>query len=423
MPSLQRSLPLYRGLGYTARDESKGYAHDLKVNVPHPGLVFDKFIDSWLIDAAGHCEVQEPSKEKEPEKKYKTKLYFGAKRAWLEETKDLVNNNNTLKNYLDRAIVRQEKLMKSLGGECIPVKTDWRFVSGLGNGHPFETGFVWHRTLGVPYLPGSSVKGLIRAWAEDWGAAQVAEVNRLFGDIKDQGAGSLVVFDSLPVEVPTLELDIMNPHYSEYYSKELYEKPDGSRDLIPLADYLSPTPIFFLAVAAGQSFRFALAPRRPKGKGAGFTVKRGLVLLKQALATLGAGGKTVVGYGSMQVDREEEDRRRKEEKKRQMEEAKRKKKAEREAYLATLSPQRRQIEAIRSAANEPGINVMTDKKNALLQSTADLLKAAAKWSDSGDREEAARICETVYTGLGWGSAQKERERKAAIAKLRTAGGT
>ena len=35
-------------------------------------------------------------------------------------------------------------------------------VTGMGNPHPLESGFTWHPTLGMPYLPGSAV-GLVRA--------------------------------------------------------------------------------------------------------------------------------------------------------------------------------------------------------------------------------------------------------------------
>ena len=304
---LCRSLPLYKDLGFAVRPESERYDQNLTINGPHPGLVFDKFIDTWRIEETGHCEIQKPSTAKDPKKKYRTNLYLGSKRAWLEETRDLVNKHKSaLNEKLVKAVAKQEELVKALCGKCIPVKTDWRFVSGLGSGHPFETGFIWHRTLGVPYLPGSSVKGLMRAWADPkkgWGDEITWErIKRLFCDTKDDGAGSLIVFDALPIQVPDLELDIMNPHYAEYYSKELYEKPDGSTELIPPADYLSPTPIFFLAIAGEHRFCFALAPRRPKDENAADDLKEGLELLQQARATLGAGGKTAVGYGSMTYD-------------------------------------------------------------------------------------------------------------------------
>jgi CRISPR-associated protein Cmr6 len=80
-------------------------------------------------------------------------------------------------------------------------------------------------------------------------------------------------------------LDIMNPHYAPYYE-------DKSK---PPADYYSPRPIFFIAVAHGSKFRFSIAPRTSD-----VTINdvcEGLNLLQQALENLGAGAKTAVGYG------------------------------------------------------------------------------------------------------------------------------
>lgn len=296
---LKRSLPLYHATGFIAR--AQGYAYELTALDPHPGLVFDKFIDTWEINQ-GRCTIQGPENRGTG-----NKLKLDSKRAWLEETVKLSDRcKNVLKKGLDDALKRQCRLLASLRGDGKAFKTDWRFVSGLGNGHPFETGFIWHRTLGVPYLPGSSVKGMIRAWADPrldkdekpqgWGdPIDWKDIKRLFGDTKDEGAGTLIVFDALPTTVPELEVDIMNPHYGDYYRDPVKNPP---------ADYLSPKPVFFLTVKADQPFRFSLAPR-PGAYGndkkgheqQDKDLEKGLNLLADALRTIGAGGKTAVGYG------------------------------------------------------------------------------------------------------------------------------
>ena len=186
------------------------------------------------------------------------------------------------------------------------MKTDWRFVSGLGSGHPYEAGFIWHRTLGVPYLPGSSIKGMIRAWVEQWCDEDDCNgdtVRRLFGSesVPDSPnsdkAGDLIVFDAFPLRPPTLELDILNPHYQPYYESNGKKFP---------ADYYSPVPVFFLTVAPNQSFRFCLAPRPGAvTDNPADNVRQGVKLLTQALETLGAGGKTAVGYGTFLPDPQE----------------------------------------------------------------------------------------------------------------------
>jgi len=252
----------------------------------NPGLLFDKFVAGWSDD-------------------WNAKLENKAKRDFFYEfTQDDYRNylQVNLKTYLQT----QEHLVDSLCGldtePFLYVKTDWRFVSGLGSGHPYETGFIWHRTLGVPYLPGSSVKGLMRAWLEQWNDGDdttLQTVQRLFGVGPDPGltakdeAGALIVFDALPARVPKLELDILNPHYGPYYQDPEHNPP---------ADYYSPVPIFFLTVAAGQLFRFCLAPRPGARIVREKDVEQGLELLQAALETLGAGGKTAVGYGTFEAD-------------------------------------------------------------------------------------------------------------------------
>lgn len=247
----------------------------------HAGLLFDKFPDGW-----------NPDENYQPKHKDRNGKLIDDKKTFFDFicTKYKPITETHLKNNLDSALIRQRDLVNHLQGKSLIVTTDWRFISGLGTAHPYETGFIWHRTLSVPYLPGSSVKGLIRAWAEQWGGlSDQEEVTRLFGTEKEEAhCGALIIFDALPSQPPKLEIDILNPHYSEYYQNPAK----------PPADYLSPIPVFFLTVAPGYDFEFFLAARKdPKSEQAKQDLATGLRLLQEALETLGAGGKTAVGYG------------------------------------------------------------------------------------------------------------------------------
>lgn len=266
----RRCLPLYNTLSFEGQN-----ARPLE-KTANAGLLFDKFCDHW----SGR-NGKTPWKPESPKKGKAVKHQFLESIA--EHLKVCFDQEN-----LDQYHSRRWALLHTQGGESKSFKTSWRFVSGLGMGHVLETGFVWHRILGVPYLPGSSVKGLMRAWGEKWGGAAQREVDRLFGpqadDEKDADTGALIVFDAIPKKRPILEVDIMNPHYAPYYEGKSKHP----------ADYFSPVPIFFLTVVAGVSFKFALAPRHGYGK---TEVDAGFSLLKEALENIGAGGKTAVGYG------------------------------------------------------------------------------------------------------------------------------
>ena len=245
----------------------------------HTGLLFDKFPDGW--NETRHYQLAD-----------------NAKKDFLTSCIKKYTQTELTQN-LTIALNRQRDLVKNhLHGESLIVQTNWRFISGLGTAHPYETGFIWHRTLSVPYLSGSSVKGLMRAWAEQWGGlAEQQEITRLFGtgeektENQQDHCGALIIFDALPTKPPKLELDILNPHYSEYYKDPVHNPP---------ADYLSPIPVFFLTVAAEQEFEFFLAPRKnSQSKTVTEDIKTAKKLLSDALGFLGAGGKTAVGYGQM----------------------------------------------------------------------------------------------------------------------------
>lgn len=294
----------------------------------HSGLLFDKFPDGW--DETQSYRLT----DSDVKKRFLERIIRN-----YEAAKSLFSEN------LNAALARQRALLEHVGGGKLEVTNDWRFVSGLGASHPYETGFIWHRTLSVPYLPGSSVKGMMGAWAERWGGVNEGkEIDRLFGPPPernglDAACGALLVFDALPVTPPKLEIDILNPHYGEYYQNSIN----------PPADYLSPVPVFFLTVVPGQRFEFFLAPRQ---NGSHNDLKTGLDLLEEALETLGAGGKTAVGYGVFKESKEVKKARetRLEEERKTLEAAAQK--AALEAKLASLGHQGIATEIYRKSQQE-----------------------------------------------------------------------
>lgn len=277
---VRRVLPLYKDLMY---DDTNPRCMEGE-STANTGLIFDKFPDIW---SGPHGDPP-----------WKPKKDDGTKKQFLDKIVKHFNQNDDVKDLLKQCNERRQLLLENCAGRSKQYKTSWRFVSGLGMGHVLETGFVWHRIYGVPYLPGSSVKGLMRAYDEQSSKSEekAKEITRLFGPGDNEAktkpsAGSLIVFDAIPVTKPKLEVDIMNPHYGDYYGKK---KVNGQ--LVPPADYLSPVPIFFLTVAKDAVFSFAIGVRK---SGTDEDVEIGFDLLTKALDALGAGGKTAVGYGYM----------------------------------------------------------------------------------------------------------------------------
>lgn len=227
------------------------------------GLWYDKFCNKW--------------------NKEFNSLGDDGKKKWIET----VVETGTKRKTGDEALLKEtyervSSLISKMNGKAVIFRTTAPFVTGLGRSHPVENGFAWHHTLGVPYLPGSSVKGMVRAWARLWKKVKDDEIGRIFGPKSAGSVGSVVFLDALPIRPVELKAEIMTPHYGPYYQGEE-----------PPADWHSPVPIPFLAVAEGQEFLFGVVPR----KNASEDCEKAIGWMKEALEVIGAGAKTAVGYG------------------------------------------------------------------------------------------------------------------------------
>jgi CRISPR-associated protein Cmr6 len=201
---------------------------------------------------------------------------------------------------LDAYRHRLRAVVAAADATTFQAKSDWRFVTGLGRNTPFEVGFTFHRLYGFPIIPGSSLKGLARAWAyfrlKEAHPERDPEEDPLFAAVfgrasksdEDKGSvGGAVFFESVPLDDPALELDVMTPHFPDYYA--------GKR---PPTDNQDPVPIPFLTVKPGVRFGFAVGWR---GKPNPDAHAQAVEWLKAGLEHLGAGAKTAAGYGYMKV--------------------------------------------------------------------------------------------------------------------------
>ncbi len=252
------------------------------------GLWYDKFCDRWKADWTGFAGDS-------------------GKHDWIAQIANIGAGKSQKKigdgALVTEAVKRLEDLVEAQAGCSFRRTTAWRFVTGLGRNHPVENGFAWRHDLGTPYIAGSSLKGLVRAYARDWAGLEDETLKRIFGPKPEAGLaiGSVVFLDALPAEPVALDADVMTPHYGPWHQ--------GETNAVP-ADWHSPTPIPFLTVAPGQMFVFAVLPRNRSNRQDQEDCKRAADLLKEALEMLGAGAKTAVGYGQFieEQAKEEESR-------------------------------------------------------------------------------------------------------------------
>lgn len=253
---------------------------------------------------------------------------------WFNKFVEIENNfkpkDNAVKDYLEKY-----KSIKNSADDLIKLKHIYQYaftqsfndkyellviqatlktplITGIGQAHPNEVGMTFDHNTGVPYIPASSIKGIVR-FAHTLDLVKNLDTNNikiyedkhgkeyfddeadwtnipcLFGKGGDKGnVGRVIFLDAYSEKVPELHMDIMNPHYSNYYSGN--EAP---------SDDLDPKPLKFLSVAKGTSFIFRILIEKKysylqDGKTITSLIKRAF---SDVLSVEGIGAKTAVGYG------------------------------------------------------------------------------------------------------------------------------
>ena len=263
------TYPLYRGLQAPLAPNP---------GAMHMGLWFERFFHGYESDFA--------AVDKE------------GRSAWLRQF-DIKQVG--ARNELQAKAEKVQQLAASQGGQARIYQCTAPFVTGMGNPHPLENGFTWHPTLGMPYLPGSAVKGLVRAAVElaYQGEDKPALLKRWFGteakgDVPE-ASGSFIFLDALPVEPCALVPEVMTPHVGKWYEKG--GKTPTAKDTQP-GDWHSPVPVGYLT-ARDLHLQFAVMPRPGVAAEALELVWQAL---DYALQWLGAGAKTAQGFGVMESD-------------------------------------------------------------------------------------------------------------------------
>lgn len=226
--------------------------------------------------------------------------------------------------------------IEKLGLSKIIFTTSSRLIVGLGSTSVLETSIKLHHIYGVPYIPSSAIKGVLRVYKmwelSEWNVdllkalelaislvyekchdpdrefneklskisiKELKREHRVLIDKKDEiikkqnqflsilsifgsqlSKGSLIVFDAFPEKFEGFDIDIMNPHYPDYYQ--------GTE---PPADWQNPNPIQFLTIPAGIKFNFYFMNPYEQLE----------TDLKNALSILGIGAKTSLGYGVFNI--------------------------------------------------------------------------------------------------------------------------
>ncbi len=304
------------------------------------------------------------------------------------------------------------------------LRADPRLFIGQTGGATLETGCAIQHSYGVPYLPGSAIKGAAKSYAIALGLPPEIR-GELFGSAGSDTAedlGGLINFHDVwwvPDSAPSpLVQEVVTSHHLEYYS--------GDGDVWP-SDLDSPVPNAQVAVRG--AFLFVL-------EGPADWLPLALDILEQALCTRGIGAKTRAGYGILRKDEKDNDQlsrgrtaaeltraaaTRRREQQRQA--------AQQAAELAAMAPNQRRLREVHDALQahlELPETTRRQQRQELVGLLNGLLGEALEWTEAMDRESAATLLTACYDAIGWGDPgqkkakrdKQERKRRDQIEPLR-----
>jgi len=282
---------IYRNL--FAVNQSSGRRQSSKKGDPH------KQIDHLWYDV--HYRQQKTYKKKES----KDRLYLLKKEIALSN-----EQRETYRQVLEQrrealALLSRDQRIKILHGRPMG-----KTFPGLGAAHVREASLTIHPVYGVPYLPGSSIKGVVRHWAleaffqgsektyetalkGEAGEAQAHHaraIRDIFGD--QEHSGAVQFHDAFVCEDVCLKPDVLTVHFKDYYQEK--KPPTDDMNPIPTEFYGVETPYFeFVITLTGQNYRNSSLSDEELLEVAG-------TWLQQALTEMGIGAKTTSGYGSFE---------------------------------------------------------------------------------------------------------------------------
>ena len=213
-------------------------------------------------------------------------------------------------------------LFRHPAAENVRLRLRGRLVINQAGGALENSGLCLHRFLGIPYIPGSAVKGVTRHYAwEKWNEAPEEEklvlaekIAKNFGfpteDPKGESklddylrkkkpdeytqetvfSGAVSFLGGVPEDFPRLVKDIVTPHHLKYYAEDanyLNQYNGLAQDNEP------PIPNPFLAVESGTRFVFQLLLLKSTEGDLAWCKD----MLVHALRYNGIGSKTSAGYG------------------------------------------------------------------------------------------------------------------------------
>jgi len=142
-----------------------------------PGLRFGMYLPLWGINRRDHKLLWTTSDidyDVRGQERQERQIKVENKVSALKQASKLTANDQaTLGALIRRQAAIAQTVAHLLSLDAIATAP---FTTGLGNEHPLENGFAFLNPYGLPYLPGSGIKGVLRQAARElasgeWGDA------------------------------------------------------------------------------------------------------------------------------------------------------------------------------------------------------------------------------------------------------------
>jgi len=254
--------------------------------VSNPSMLFDKCLNEYSFN------TQEKYRSLEKIASSLTSSYkFGQVDVYKAYKQRMENLAEGLRSQGYK--VKKFKL-KSVSGLCI----------GMGRDSAIENGITLERNLGIPIIPSSSIKGVVRSYVTLYGTEkEQSKINKYFGSDDEQNPkpgevdflNAYMIADvkdykvdikDYKVDIKAYKVDIINNHFPDYYSDQNAKTPPN--------DWFNPIPVYFIRISEEKIFEFTIIGQDDE------ILSEVQILIEKAFKEVGVGGKTSVGYGRME---------------------------------------------------------------------------------------------------------------------------
>lgn len=199
---------------------------------------------------------------------------------------------------------KRQKLIASQLPDYVKLhyKVNGRLFLGIGGSTPYTTTnpMKLHPLYGIPYIPGSTIKGVIRNyWRHEHltrnsdmeGTGREKDyLDLCFGtgtDEEQAASGKLIFLDAYPVEAYKIVKDVLTPHYKTYYNEKGARPPrdDDYPNIISLPAIEDTAFMIYI----GLNFKSSAVDEDLRNQI--------IQTIINTFAEYGVGAKTEIGYG------------------------------------------------------------------------------------------------------------------------------